>query len=117
MERIKRDWRTAGLGATDRALLAFAEKLTREPSAATPSDLEELRRRGLGDEEIHDAVQVISYFNYINRIADGLGVDLEDFMAPRPPAPGERGSRDGPASRDGTAAPEGAEAGGAEAHP
>ena len=86
MERIKRDWRSAGLGETDRALLAFAEKLTREPSTATPGDLEELRGYGLGDEELLDAVQIISYFNYINRIADGLGVDLEDFMAPRPAA-------------------------------
>ncbi|MCE2514710.1 MAG: peroxidase [Acidobacteria bacterium] len=86
MERIKRDWRAAGLGEADRALLAFADKLTREPSASTESDLAELRRHGFGDEELLDAVQIISYFNYINRIADGLGVDLEDFMAPRPAA-------------------------------
>jgi alkylhydroperoxidase family enzyme len=43
VERIKRDWRTAELGEADRALLAYAEKLTREPSAATEGDLEELR--------------------------------------------------------------------------
>lgn len=39
---------------------------------------------GLTDPEIHDAVQVISYFNYINRIADAIGVDLEPEMPPRP---------------------------------
>ena len=86
MDRIKRDWRTAGLSAADRALLAFAEKLTRAPSAAAKDDLEALRGHGFADADLHDAVQIISYFNYINRIADGLGVDLEDSMAPRPAA-------------------------------
>jgi uncharacterized peroxidase-related enzyme len=86
VERIKRDWRSAGLGAADRALLAYADKLTREPWAATEGDLDELRRHGLADSDLHDAVQIVSYFNYINRIADGLGIDLEDFMAPRPAA-------------------------------
>ena len=86
MERVTRDWRTAGLGEADRALLAYAEQLTREPSAATEGHLDELRRHGFADADLLDAVQIISYFNYINRIADGLGVDLEDFMAPRPAA-------------------------------
>lgn len=39
-----------------------------------------LRGYGFTDGQLSDAVQVISYFNYINRIADGLGVDLEEFM-------------------------------------
>ena len=99
MERIKRDWRTAGLGEGDRALLAYAEKLTRAPSAAMEGDLEELRRHGFADADLHDAVQIVSYFNYINRIADGLGVDLEDFMAPRPAARSGAGARGAEASR------------------
>ena len=52
----------------------------------TKDDVDELRRSGFGDAQISDAVQVISYFNYINRVADGLGVDLEDFMPSRPQA-------------------------------
>jgi len=48
------------------------------------ADLEPLRAAGLTDEEIHDAVQVVSYFNYINRVADALGTDLEPEMAERP---------------------------------
>jgi alkylhydroperoxidase family enzyme len=46
----------------------------------TQSDLEPLRGAGLSDTEILDAVQVIAYFNYINRVADALGVDLEPDM-------------------------------------
>lgn len=82
---MKEDWRTAPLDAATKALLAFAEKLTLAPSTATAGDVAALRASGCSDRAIHDAVQVASYFNYINRIADGLGVDLEDFMSP--PAP------------------------------
>lgn len=46
----------------------------------TEADVEELRSQGLCDPSIHDATQVIGYFNYINRIADALGVELEDFV-------------------------------------
>jgi len=50
----------------------------------TKDDVDELRRCGFSDAQVADAVQVISYFNYINRVADGLGVDPENFMTPRP---------------------------------
>jgi alkylhydroperoxidase family enzyme len=49
-----------------------------------PSDLDALRAHGLDDRAIHDATQVIGYFNYINRIADALGTDLEPEMPFRP---------------------------------
>lgn len=49
----------------------------------TPGDIEKLRAQGLSDRAIHDATQVIAFFNYINRIADGLGIDLEPEMPPR----------------------------------
>ena len=44
------------------------------------TDIARLRDLGLSDRAISDATQVISFFNYINRIADGLGVDLEPGM-------------------------------------
>lgn len=50
-------------------------------------DVEGLRAAGWSDRAIHDAVQVISYFNYINRVADGLGVDLEPGMPERSASP------------------------------
>lgn len=45
-----------------------------------PQDLDTLRKHGLSDRDILDAVEVISYFNYINRIADALGIDPEPEM-------------------------------------
>lgn len=61
----------------DRALCDHAVKLTRTPAEITQADIDRLRELGLSDQAISDATQVIAYFNYINRIADGLGVDLE----------------------------------------
>lgn len=48
----------------------------------TQGDIEDLRQNGFTDAQITIAVQVISYFNYINRIAEGLGVEPEDWMKP-----------------------------------
>ena len=64
----------------DRALCDFAVKLTLTPGAMGGGDAAALRDLGFSDESITVATQVISYFNYINRIADGLGVDAEDWM-------------------------------------
>lgn len=52
-------------------------KLTLEPSKCCDADVRALRRAGASDEAIHATVQVAAYFNYINRIADALGVDPE----------------------------------------
>ena len=57
--------------------MRYAAKLTRTPSRITRDDLDALREAGWSDEAIHDAAQIIGYFNYINRIANGLGVDPE----------------------------------------
>lgn len=70
------------MSQADRALNAYAEKLTKSPSEMTEADLQVLRDHGFNDRAIHDATQVISYFNYINRIADALGIAQEDFIRP-----------------------------------
>lgn len=59
------------------ALCAYALKLTVMPSSVTERDLWPLRNLGLTDRDIVDANQVVAYFNYVNRIAEGLGVELE----------------------------------------
>ena len=72
-----------------RALLEYAVKLTRFPEAMAEPDVERLRGAGgLDDRAIVDANQVVAYFNYVNRVADGLGVELEpewpeELRAPR----------------------------------
>ncbi|MBA61107.1 MAG: hypothetical protein CMJ76_01965 [Planctomycetaceae bacterium] len=55
-------------------------KLTIHPQEMCSEDVEHLQQAGFTDQQITVAAQVIGYFNYINRIADGLGVDLEERM-------------------------------------
>ena len=61
-----------------RALLAYADRLTRDPAAMRQSDVQALREVGWSDEAILHACEVVAYFNFVNRLADGLGVQLED---------------------------------------
>lgn len=89
---MKTDWTTAPLSEADQALMRFAVTLTRAPGAMARGDVEALRAAGFDDRAISDAVQVVSYFNYINRVADALGVDLEEWMPPHPH--GDRAYRD-----------------------
>jgi uncharacterized peroxidase-related enzyme len=76
------DWRTAPLAPSDRALCEYASKLTHHQRSMTLADLDQLRAHGFDDTAIHDATQVVAYFNYITRIADALGVEPEDFIPP-----------------------------------
>ena len=58
-------------------MLDYAVQLTLRPSKMLRADVENLREAGLGDAEILDVCQVTSYYNYVNRLADGLGVERE----------------------------------------
>ncbi len=69
-----RDYRSTPLPGRWRAMLDYAEKLTLRPWEMAEADLQPLRDAG---RDIVDLNQVVSYFNYVNRIADGLGVELE----------------------------------------
>jgi uncharacterized peroxidase-related enzyme len=60
-----------------RTLCELAVKMTREPGAIRQQDIDALRGHGLDDAAIHDAIQVVSYFNYINRVADAVGIEDE----------------------------------------
>ena len=80
VDTLVRNWREAEMSEADQALCAFAAKLTHEQSKMTPEDLDELRSHGFNDRAIHDAAQIIGYFNYITRIADSLGVEPESFI-------------------------------------
>lgn len=62
----------------ERAILQYAMKLTLNPGAMVEDDVIALRRVGLDDTAIHDVAQVTALFNYYNRIADGLGIAIDD---------------------------------------
>lgn len=63
-----------------RELLRYAERLALHPASVGPQHVQALRDQGYDDRAVHDAAQAVAYFAYINRIADGLGVDLEPEM-------------------------------------
>ncbi len=79
---LRRDYTTADLGEADRAMLDYAAKLTRSPARVTPADLDRLRRAGFDDRGILQVNLIASWFNYINRVADGLGVGREPPTEP-----------------------------------
>ena len=60
-------------------MLEYVEKLTRTPGDMTRSDVESLRTVGFTDRDILDIATVAAYYAYVNRIADGLGVELETW--------------------------------------
>jgi uncharacterized peroxidase-related enzyme len=71
---IRTDYTAAGLGEQDRAMLDYVAQLTRDATRLGPADLERLRRAGFDDRAILQITLLASWFNYINRVADGLGV-------------------------------------------
>lgn len=77
-DAIEADWRRAPLDAKRTAMLTYADKLTRNPGAMQSGDVDALRAVGFGDRDILDICEVVAYYAYVNRIADGLGVPIED---------------------------------------
>lgn len=65
-------------------MLDYAAKLTQTPRSVSMDDAERLRHAGFDDRGIHDICSIAAYFAYVNRIADGLGVELE-----APPGPSD----------------------------
>ncbi|WP_408011352.1 carboxymuconolactone decarboxylase family protein [Pseudalkalibacillus sp. A8] len=77
VEEIKQDYRRSTLTDKERAILGYAVKLTKKPSSVNDEDVKLLREKGCNDQEILDVCQITSYFNFVNRMAEGLGVQLE----------------------------------------
>ena len=61
-------------------MLTYAVKLTRTPGAMTDADIEDLRAVGFSDRDILDITEVVGYYAYANRIADGLGIETESWI-------------------------------------
>ena len=71
---LRRDYTKAPLPAPDRAMLDYVATITRDATKVTPADLDRLRQHGFDDQAILQINLIASWFNYINRVADGLGV-------------------------------------------
>lgn len=83
LEQLERDPLTADVPPRSAALIRYALTLTRTPDLVAAETISALRAAGLGDAAIHDAAAVTSYFNFVNRLALGLGVELEEGLTPR----------------------------------
>ena len=76
---MQTDYRQAQLSPAHRAMLDYAYKLTMTPWEMVKTDVQTLRDHGFSDRAILDINQITAYYAYVNRIADGLGVSLEEF--------------------------------------
>ena len=78
--RIEENWEQAGLDERRQAMLRYVSKLTLAPSFMRRADVENLRAVGFEDADVLAICEVSAYYAYVNRIADGLGVQLEAHM-------------------------------------
>jgi uncharacterized peroxidase-related enzyme len=83
LSALASDFAMADLPAPEQAMLYYAAKLTRSPGAMVEDDVEALRVHGFDDRAIHDICAITAYFAFVNRIADGLGVELEQVEGDR----------------------------------
>jgi uncharacterized peroxidase-related enzyme len=74
---IQEDYRTAPISHQDRTMLEYVEKITRDATQVSREDHERLRAVGFDDKGILQITLIASWFNYINRVADALGVGRE----------------------------------------
>jgi uncharacterized peroxidase-related enzyme len=74
------DWRSAQLSPKQAAMLAYTEKLTLTPTDMQPGDVDALRATGFSDLDVLEICEVACYYAYVNRIAAGLGVALEEQL-------------------------------------
>jgi len=77
MYDISTNYQNAEISNSEKTMLKYAIKLTKQPYTILPDDIQQLKDAGFADRDILDINQITAYFNYVNRIADGLGVSLE----------------------------------------
>jgi uncharacterized peroxidase-related enzyme len=74
IEELRRDYRTAPITEQERTMCDYVVKLTKDAVQCSPEDLDKLRAAGFDDKGILQITLIASWFNYINRVADALGV-------------------------------------------
>ncbi len=79
-QQLKNNYREADLTEAELAMLEFAELLTIQPANVVEDDVNRLRAVGWQDEDIVDIVHQTAMYNYMVRVADGLGIELSENM-------------------------------------
>jgi uncharacterized peroxidase-related enzyme len=74
VEALRKDFRTAPISDQNKVMLEYVVKLTRDATQCSPEDHKKLRSVGFDDRGILQITLIASWFNYINRVADSLGV-------------------------------------------
>ena len=74
VEALRKDYRTAPIAEQDRVMLDYVVKVTKDATLCTPKDHEKLRAAGFDDKGILQITLIAAWFNYINKVADALGV-------------------------------------------
>ena len=77
VEALQKDYTTAPISAQDRVMIDFVVQLTKDATKVQKTDVEALRTAGFDDRGILQITLIASWFNYINRVADSLGVGRE----------------------------------------
>jgi uncharacterized peroxidase-related enzyme len=77
VDALQKDYKTAPISRQDRVMLDYVVKLTKDATKVWKDDIEGLREVGFDDRGILQITLIASWFNYINRVADSLGVGRE----------------------------------------
>jgi uncharacterized peroxidase-related enzyme len=75
---LKENYKKADINSDDMVMLDYAVRLTEDPASITSLHVTELKDHGFSDLAIHDICFITAYFAFVNRMADGLGVELEN---------------------------------------
>jgi hypothetical protein len=89
VEQLRSDYRLAPISNAERAMLDFCVAITENATRVSREDIDGLRAHGFDDRAILQITLIASWFNYINRVADALGVGREDPLGATLPVPPE----------------------------
>lgn len=81
VKQVKRDFYGADLDEQEKVMLEFVTKMTVDSKSTTEADIQRMREAGFDDVQILEVVQLAGWFNCITRIADALGIEVEDWRA------------------------------------
>ena len=87
VEQLSADYRSAPISEAERAMLDFSVQISEDATRVSRDDIEGLRRHGFDDRAILQITLIASWFNYINRVADALGVGRDDPTGAELPIP------------------------------